>query len=207
MSFEMKEHDMEGKGERRCESYWGRWAEKERGVDLREEWHLQTADSLHSPHPVGQRLVLSIHILVPVSPFGDLSVRKEIQAFFSLLFIYFLVGSNRRTFPLLSLVLFSLHGFNCQWDHMVSSLTIIPSLRLLVHWRQGRHKWGVTSVCLYHCLPPLFWSLDRSPLCLYHCLPPSPDLWIEVLCSCPVHTVHRADCVIADRHYHPCPCM
>ena len=110
---------MEGKEERRCESYRGRWAEKERGVGLREERHLQTAGSLHPPHPVGQRRVFSIHILVAVSPFGDLSVRKEIQAFFSLLF--FLVVSNRRTVPLLALVLFSLHGFNCQSDHTVSS--------------------------------------------------------------------------------------
>ena len=44
-----------------------------------------------------------------------------------ILFIYFLVGSNRRTFPLLSLVLFSLHGFNCQLDHTVSSLIIFKS--------------------------------------------------------------------------------
>ena len=134
MSFEMKEHDMEGKEARRCESYRGRCAEKERGVGLREERHLQTAGSLHPPHPVGQRRVFSIHILVAVSPFGDLSVRKEIQAFFSLL-LYFilLVVSNRRTFPLLALVLFSLHGFNCQSDHTVSSLVIISSLSLLAH--------------------------------------------------------------------------
>ena len=50
-------------------------------MGFREEWSLQTADSLHSPHPVGQGHVLSIHILIAVSPFGDLSVRKEIQAF------------------------------------------------------------------------------------------------------------------------------
>ena len=93
----MKEHDMEGKEERRCESYWGRQVEKERGVGFREEWSLQTADSLHSPHPVGQRRVLSIHILVAVSPFGDLNVRKEIQAF---IFIYFFGGSNRINFSL-----------------------------------------------------------------------------------------------------------
>ena len=69
-------------------------------MGLREERHLYTADSLHSPHPVGQRRVLSIHILIAVSPFGDLSVRKEIQAFLSLLF--FLIGSNRRTISLCS---------------------------------------------------------------------------------------------------------
>ena len=101
-------------------------------MGLWEEQRLQTADLLHSPHPVGQRRVLSIHILVAVSPFGDLSVRKEIQAFFSLLF-YFLVVSNRRTFPLLALVLFSLHGFNCQSDYTVSSLIIISSLSLFAH--------------------------------------------------------------------------
>ena len=48
-----------------------------------------------------------------------------------------MVVSNRRTFPLLALVLFSLHGFNCQSDHTVSSLVIISSLSLLAHWRQG----------------------------------------------------------------------
>ena len=117
---------------------------------------------------------------------------------FTLFYFIFLVVSNRRTFPLLALVLFSLHGFNCQSDHTVSSLVIISSLSLLAHWRQGLHKWRVISVCLYHCLPALLWSLDRSLVCLYHCLPPSSDLWIEILCSCPVHTVHRADCVIAD---------
>ena len=79
---------MEEKEERRCESYWGRQVEKERGGGLREERHLQTADSLRAPHPVGQGRVLSIHILVAVSPFGDLSVRKEIQAFLSLLFFF-----------------------------------------------------------------------------------------------------------------------
>ena len=52
MSFEMKEHDMEGK-EEICESYCGRRVEKERGVGLREEQCLQTPGSLHSPHPVG----------------------------------------------------------------------------------------------------------------------------------------------------------
>ena len=58
---------------------------------MREERCLETADSLHSPHPVGQRRVFSIHILVAVSSFGDLSVRKEIQAFVSLLFIYLFI--------------------------------------------------------------------------------------------------------------------
>ena len=50
-------------------------------MGLREERHLYTADSLHSPHPVGQRRVLSIHILIAVSPFGDLSVRKRVSSF------------------------------------------------------------------------------------------------------------------------------
>ena len=59
-------------------------------MGLREEQHLQTADSLHSPHPVGQRRVLSIHILIAVSPFGDLSVRKRVKNFL----LYFFFGGR-----------------------------------------------------------------------------------------------------------------
>ena len=118
---------MEGK-EEICESYCGRRVEKESGVGLREEGRLQTAGSLHSPHPVGQRRVLSIHILVAVSPFGDLSVRKEIQAF-----IFFFVEVLEENFPSAVILLFSLHGFSCQSDYMVRSLIIILSLSLLAH--------------------------------------------------------------------------
>ena len=50
-------------------------------MGLREEGRLQTADSLHSPHPAGPRCVLSIHILVAVCPFGKLSVRKRVTGF------------------------------------------------------------------------------------------------------------------------------
>ena len=64
-------------------------------MGLREYQCLHSADSLHSPHPVGPRRVLSIHILVAVFPFGDLSVRKRVTSF-PLFFFSFLVGSNRR---------------------------------------------------------------------------------------------------------------
>ena len=79
-------------------------------MGLREERPLEPADSLHSPHPVGLRCVPSIYILIAVSPFGDPSVRKRVKSSLSL-FFFFLVGGNR--IPLLSSVLFSLHGFNC----------------------------------------------------------------------------------------------
>ena len=58
-------------------------------MGLREHRRLHTAGSLHSPHPVGPRRVLSIHILIAVSPFGDLSVRKRVTSF-PLCFILFL---------------------------------------------------------------------------------------------------------------------
>ena len=86
---------------------------------------------------------------------------------FRLSFIYlfiFLVEVIEELFPSAVILFLSLHGFSCQSHHMVSSLIIILSLSLLAHWRQGLHKGGVTSVCLYHCLPLLFWSLDRSPV-------------------------------------------
>ena len=76
-------------------------------MGLREYQCLHTADSLHSPHPVGTRRVLSIHILVAVPPFGDLSVRKRVTSF-PLYFIFiFLVGSNRRPISLCSHLCFS----------------------------------------------------------------------------------------------------
>ena len=64
-------------------------------MGLRECQCLYTADSLHSPHPVGTRRVLSIHILVAFPPFGDLSVRKRVTSFplyfilFYFIFIFF----------------------------------------------------------------------------------------------------------------------
>ena len=154
----MKEHDMEGKEERRRESCWGSRVEKKRGVGLREYQCLHSEDSLHSPHPVGPRRVLSIHILVAVSPFGDLSVRERVTSFSLsfLSFFFFLVGSNRIAISLCSHWCFSAcmgstvsRTTRCQSDYTVISLLIIPSLSLLVHWRQGLHKGGVTSVCLY----------------------------------------------------------
>ena len=58
-------------------------------MGLREEGRLQTADSLHSTHPVGPRCVLSIHILIEVCPFGKLSVRKRVTDFpSSFIFIF-----------------------------------------------------------------------------------------------------------------------
>ena len=48
---------------------------------LRESQCLHTADSLSSPHAVGPRRVLSIHILVAVPPFGELSVRESVTSF------------------------------------------------------------------------------------------------------------------------------
>ena len=57
-------------------------------MGLREYRRLHTADSLHSPHPFGPRRVLSVHILVAVSLFGDLSVRKRITSFPLSLFFF-----------------------------------------------------------------------------------------------------------------------
>ena len=59
-------------------------------MGLREHRCLHTAGSLHSPHPVGPRRVLSIHILIAVSPFGELSVRKRVTSFPLFYFILFL---------------------------------------------------------------------------------------------------------------------
>ena len=65
-------------------------------MGLRESQCLHTADSLHSPHPVGPRGVLSIHILVAVPPFGDLSVRKRDTSFpLSFLFFFFFFGRKQ----------------------------------------------------------------------------------------------------------------
>ena len=50
-------------------------------MGLRETQCLHSADSLHSPHPGGPRRDLSIHVLVAVRPFGDLSVRERITSF------------------------------------------------------------------------------------------------------------------------------
>ena len=50
-------------------------------MTLRESQCIHRADSLHSPHPVGPRRVLSIHILIAVLPFGDLSVRERVTSF------------------------------------------------------------------------------------------------------------------------------
>ena len=69
-------------------------------MGLRETQCLHGEDSLHSPHPVGPRRDLSIHVLVAVRPFVDLSVRERVTAFLFLFF--FLVGSNRRAISLCS---------------------------------------------------------------------------------------------------------
>jgi len=90
---------------------------------------------------------------------------------------------------------------------MVSSLIIILSLSLLAHWRQGLHKEGVTSVCLYCCLSPLLWSLARSPVCLYHCLPHSSDLYIEVLCSCSPVVMYGCELDYTERWVLKNPCF
>ena len=102
VSLEMKEHDMDGKEERRCKRWWGSQVEQERGMGLTESQCLHTADSLHSPHPVGTRCVLSIYILIAVSPFGDLSVRKRVTSFLISLFFFLLVEGNRRGLSLCS---------------------------------------------------------------------------------------------------------
>ena len=140
----------EGK-EERCESCWGICVENERVVGLRESQCIHMADSLRSPHPFCPRRVLSIHILIAVPPFGELSVRERVTSF-PLSFLFSWQEAIEELFLSALIVLFTLHGFSCQSDHTVSSLLIIPRRSLLVHWRQVLHKGGVTSVCR-HCVP------------------------------------------------------
>ena len=146
-----------------------------------------TADSLHSPHPVGQTRVLSIHILIAISPFGDLSVRKGIQAFFSLLFYsFFFGGSNRRT---ISLCCHS--ALQPAWIQ----LPVRPHGKLLNHHFKsesiGTLKARAPQVRSHFCMPvplsPTFlWSLDRRSVFM-----PSAHSTQGWLCHCQL-------C-----HYHP----
>ena len=74
--------------EERCESYWRRLVEKEKGVGLEERPLYLQAHCTHL-NPVGPRPFLSIHILIAVSPFGDLSVRKRLKSLLLSLFLFF----------------------------------------------------------------------------------------------------------------------
>lgn len=51
---------------------------KEKGTSFMGQPFLESRVLMALPHPVGLGLILPIHILIAVSPLGDLSFRKKI---------------------------------------------------------------------------------------------------------------------------------
>ena len=113
---------------------------------------MHMADSLHSPHAVGPRRVLSIHILIAVPPFGDLSVRERVISFpLSFLSFFFWQESTEELF--LSAVI---GAFQPAWIQ----LPVGPHSKPLTHHSkseslgslkarapQGRSHYCVSTLC------------------------------------------------------------